>query len=178
MTAAILVIVLVKLAIVLAMVVAAGTDVSRRIIPNETVLVVAAGGLLLRFLAPDEPSLWPSIAAALAVLVLLGLMASHGFLGGGDVKMISAASLAVPLHDVLLLILNIALAGGAVATFYLARSLLVARVPANAVEGGSAAGRGVEFTASIPYGVSVLLGVASLHLTKVIQCSADISCWL
>jgi prepilin peptidase CpaA len=179
MSTAVLALVLVaKLAIATAMVVAAGVDISRRIIPNEAVVVVAVAGLLIRLLSPSEPAVWQSIVAALAILVTLGLLGGHGFLGGGDVKMISAASLAVPVQDVLSLLLNIALAGGVVSLFYLGRALAAAARSRRAVGGESAALRSVDFSASLPYGAAILLGMVSLHVERAIQCSAVDYCWL
>lgn len=159
---------LAQLAIATAMVVAAGVDISRRIIPNETVLVVAVAGLVIRLLSPSEPAMWLSIVAALAILVALGLLGGRGFLGGGDVKMISAASLAVPLHDVLPLLLNIALAGGVVSLFYLGRAFLAASRLRRAATADAAAIPSVDLSASLPYGVAILLGMVSLSVGKAI----------
>jgi prepilin peptidase CpaA len=179
MSATVLTLVLLaKLAVATAMIVAAGVDISRRIIPNETVLVVAIAGLLIRLLSPSESNAWLSIVAALAILVALGLLGGRGFLGGGDVKMISAASLAVPLHDVLSLLLYIALAGGVVSLFYLGRALVVAARSRPAEGGEAAVLRSVDLSASLPYGVAILLGMAALHIGKAIQCSAADFCWL
>ena len=98
MSAIVFFVLLAKIAIVVAMCVAAGVDISRRIIPNETVLAVAAGGLLIRLLSPQDSPVLLSIAVALIVLVSLGLLGRGAFLGGGDIKMISAATLTEPLR--------------------------------------------------------------------------------
>jgi prepilin peptidase CpaA len=169
MSFTVLAILLAKLVVVIAMVVAAGVDISRRIVPNETVLAVLAGGLLIRLLSPQEPSIWLSVGAALVVLAVLGLVAHGGFMGGGDVKLISAATLAEPLRDVLPLLLHIALAGGVVAAFYLVRGLVRSLRDAAATGGEVSMVKFLDFKASIPYSVSVLLGVMSLHAGKAIQ---------
>ena len=178
MSLTILIILLGELVVVGAVVVAAGVDVSRRIIPNETVLAVMVGGLAIRLVSPHEPSALWSLAAALVVLVLLGQLAHGGFMGGGDVKMISALTLAEPLRDVLPLLLHIALAGGVVATFYLLLGLIRSRHAAVPAQSARAARAAVVFEGSVPYGVSILLGLVSLHVGKVIQCSDANYCWL
>ena len=107
-----------------ALVVAAMTDLRRRIIPNEAVLVVAGAGLVLGLLS-FQGWRWRSAAAvALGLLVVLGQMTRLGIVGGGDAKLIAAVSLSQPPADVPSLLLHIALAGGGLALIYLALSHL------------------------------------------------------
>ena len=101
------------------------TDIQSRIILDRVVLLVGVCGVLLRLLSPGDP-IWPSFAAL--ILVFLGLWGvfAVGAIGGGDVKMISAATLMVPAGQVVSLLLSIALAGGVLACLYLsARYVLV-----------------------------------------------------
>jgi prepilin peptidase CpaA len=60
---------------------------------------------------------------------VLGILAHFGVLGGGDLKLISAAALLVPAGRVPLLLAEIALAGGALSAFYLAAGLILRRWP-------------------------------------------------
>jgi prepilin peptidase CpaA len=150
-----------------ALIVAAVTDLRRRIIPNETVLVVAAAGLLLRLLGFQGWTLAISVAVAFGLLVVLGQMTRLGIVGGGDAKLIAAVSLSQSPADVPALLLYIALAGGGLALVYLALS----RVSSQPV-------RVAMRSQSIPYGVAILLGTLSLNILEVSrQCVAAPSCW-
>src|SRR5579871_5149195 len=74
---------------------AAVTDCRRRIIPNRLVALTAACGVAVQLLlSPRSVAL--SIAVALAVLLALGLLAQRRLIGGGDAKLIAAATLLVP----------------------------------------------------------------------------------
>ena len=167
MSATVVLFVIAKAASLIAMLVAAWVDVLRRIIPNETVVVIAVSGLLTRLLIPQEASVWFSIGVALAALVFLGQLSRLGLMGGGDAKLIAAATLTVPLDGVLPMLLYVAIAGGAVALFYLARDLMLGRQPA--LQAGKTVALAWLRRPSVPYAVSVLLGVLSLHVGQVLR---------
>lgn len=99
-------------------------DVAARTIPNWMPLCLAAVGLVLR-LYDGEVIVSSAIAAAL--LVFLGLLWLRGLLGGGDVKLIPAASLVFPPSYVPEYVLFVATAGGILALLYLALSHLMRR---------------------------------------------------
>jgi Flp pilus assembly protein protease CpaA len=150
-----------------ALVVAATSDLRRRIIPNEAVLVVAGAGLMVRLLDFQGVALAISGAIALGLLVVLGQLARFDIIGGGDAKLIAALSLSQPAADVPALLLHIAMAGGGVAALYLARGCL-----------SSQPLRVFLRSQSIPYGVAILLGTLSINLLEVSrQCVAAPSCW-
>ena len=150
-----------------ALVVAAMTDLRRRIIPNEAVLVVAGAGLVLRLLSFQGWILAISAAVALGLLIVLGQMTRLGIVGGGDAKLIAAVSLSQLPADVPSLLLHIALAGGGLALIYLVLSHLSSQPLRVAMR-----------SQSIPYGVAILLGTLSLNILEVSrQCVAAPSCW-
>lgn len=167
MSATVVLFVIAKAATLIAMLVAAWVDVLRRIIPDETVVVIAVSGLLTRLLIPQEASVWFSIAVALAALLFLGQLSRLGLMGGGDAKLIAAATLTVPLDGVLPMLLYVAIAGGAVALFYLARDLMLGRQPA--LQPGKTVILAWLRRPAVPYAVSVLLGVLSLHVSQVLR---------
>ena len=104
--------------------VAVATDVARRIISNRLVLLVLACGIALRLLSMPSP-LFLGILGPLAVLIALGLLAGYNLIGWGDAKLITAVSVAVPPERLLVLLFVIALAGGALACFYIACRFLL-----------------------------------------------------
>jgi prepilin peptidase CpaA len=105
---------------------AASTDVLSRTIPNRIVLVVMVSGIGLRLLAVPT-SLWVSLLAAIAVLVVLGILAAYDLIGWGDAKLIAAVTLAVPPGSVVPLLLAIVLAGGLLSCVYIAARTVLRR---------------------------------------------------
>src|ERR1700691_5221358 len=75
---------------------AAASDVARRMIPNWIVLMVGAGGVVLRLATTELHGMWTSMGTAGVVFVLLCLLSGFGALGGGDVKLITAVTLGQP----------------------------------------------------------------------------------
>ncbi len=102
----------------------------RRIIPNRLVLLVLASGIALRLLSAPSP-LWLGLLGPIAVLLALGLLASHNLVGWGDAKLITAVSVAVPADRLLTLLLAIALAGGLLSCLYLAARCVLRRIAAS-----------------------------------------------
>jgi prepilin peptidase CpaA len=102
---------------------AAIQDIALRIIPNGLCASVAALGLMLRVL---DRELLAALLAGTACLLLTMFFWLRGWLGGGDVKLLSAAALLVPGANLAGLLAGVALAGGVLAVIYLAVSLLVA----------------------------------------------------
>ena len=91
---------------------AAAMDVHRRIIPNELVAVTAVGGLALGLLSRPG-SIWLSLLIAMAVVVALAPFGRHNTIGGGDIKLIAAATLLVPPDRTAALLLYLSLSAGA-----------------------------------------------------------------
>jgi prepilin peptidase CpaA len=99
-------------------------DAATRTIPNAIPMGLAAVGLLQRL---RDGQFLMGIMAAVILLVLLGLLWLRGFMGGGDVKLISAASLVLPSSSVPSFVLAVALAGGVLALLYWALSNVTPR---------------------------------------------------
>ena len=99
-------------------------DLAARTVPNRLPAAIAMLGVGLRLAHGD--ALAGAVAAG-AVLLGTGLCWSRGWLGGGDAKLASAASLALPPSAIGQSLLAVALAGGLLALIYLAAFKLVPR---------------------------------------------------
>ncbi len=109
------------IAISLLMLAAVG-DVALRIVPNWLSVAVATDGIVLRTVYGNLPV---AAAAALAVFVPAALCWRRGLMGGGDVKLLAAASLLVAPSLVPRLLLLVALAGGLLGLVYYAMRLVL-----------------------------------------------------
>ena len=98
------------------LVVAAITDLKSRIISNRLNLVIAA--LAPLFWYANGLTLWPGvigqIGVALVVFAVFTAAFTLGFMGGGDVKLLTALALWLPWEPMLFLIIMMSLLGGAV----------------------------------------------------------------
>jgi len=123
---------------------ASAWDLRTRTIPNS--LVAAMALLALPFWWATGLALWPDAALQVGVAILVfGLFAAAfamGAMGGGDVKLIAALALWLPWQAVLMLLVIMSLAGGALTAAMLIRKRL-ARSP-DAIE--------------VPYGVAIAFG--------------------
>jgi len=102
------------IALAIALVFAAFTDIRRRQIDNWLNLAIAAGAPI--FWWSSGLSLWPEIAlqvgiAVAAFAVLAGLFALR-MMGGGDVKLLTALALWIEPNAFLQLLIIMAIAGG------------------------------------------------------------------
>lgn len=176
------------LAALVALFAAAVTDLKSRRIPNGLVLVVLAFAMMVQLLSGRD-TLWLSLIIAGAVFVVGAVLTRFDVVGGGDTKMISAATVLVPPATVPGLLLCIALAGGILSLFYLGASWLVRRdtAPAagDAVPGASEFDHLVRLEAArmranepMPYGVAIFGGVLGLVLIGVLSCMSATSCSL
>ena len=178
-------------AVLTVLVAAAGIDLKRRIIPNETVALVAVGGVVLSVLSRPG-STWLSVLFSLIVLLALLVLAHFDVLGGGDAKLIAAATLLVPPDAIALLLVAIALAGGLLSGVYLAAYHGLKRARATEPNGARSVRRSTGAFAkfrrneharmragqSVPYALAVLAGVAFYLASEIYQCSSGISCLL
>jgi len=172
------------MAVLAVLAVAAGIDLKRRIIPNESVVLVAAGGVALAALSRPSAVL-PGVLFGMAVLLALLVVAHANVLGAGDAKLIAAVTLLVPPERVALLLMAIALSGGLVSGVYLVAFHLTKRTGvvgryatgsfANAGRAGAARMRAGY---SVPYAVAILAGVALYLASELYRCSSGISCSL
>lgn len=168
----------------MALLASAWTDLKDRIIPNELVALVALSGLGLGLLLRPD-AIWISLLAAMLVLLVLGLAAHFGMMGGGDVKLISAATLLVPPGYVGQLIVFIALAGGLLSAGYLLARLMVGNRPvgrsllsAEAADGDCGGPGGwvsnecarIAAGGPMPYALAILGGVAITLAGELSRC--------
>ena len=92
-------------------------DVVGRTIPNSVCAAIAALGCLRAILLQTAT---PSVLIAGAIFTAAVLAWRAGLLGGGDVKLLAAASLMVAPHSVPMLLASISMVGGMLACLYLA----------------------------------------------------------
>ena len=170
-----------------ALVLSAAADLKHRIIPNELVVLVAASGLALSLGSRPEEA-WINLLAAALVFFGLGLFAHYELIGGGDVKLISAATLLVPPAQIGLLLSQIAIAGGVLGCLYLTARHALKRVPvpqsdrAEIGHSGSGLARLVRNERAriiagepMPYALAVSGGVASYLIRELAQCFSAMS---
>lgn len=140
---------------------AAGRDLATRRIPNR---VSAALALLGAGLQLHAGQLGPALVAAAAVFGGMYALWRFGWIGGADVKLLSAAALLVPPDRVGALLLAVSLAGGALAAAYLLLARL--RLPTPAGTGGRglvgrvlrAEARRIRRGGPLPYAVAIGAG--------------------
>ena len=102
-------------------------DIIARTVPNWMALALAVLGLVLRAVSGTLPY---GMLAGFLVFVAAAIAWRRGWMGGGDVKLIGAAALVVPPHDVVNFIVAVTLTGGVLAVFYLlARRFVPAACP-------------------------------------------------
>jgi prepilin peptidase CpaA len=97
-------------------------DVATRLIRNEICLVLALLGIAGQFASPMQ--LAQSLIAATILFALLLVIYQRGWIGGGDVKLLVALAIGLPLMGVIELLTITALAGGVLALVHLIMRLL------------------------------------------------------
>ena len=98
-------------------------DIAARIIPNALCAGVATLALALHVARGDWMA---ALLAGALVFVIAYVCWTRGWLGGGDVKLLSATAMLVPPGNVPALLGAIAVAGGALAACYLVLARIVA----------------------------------------------------
>lgn len=102
---------------------AAWTDIKTRTISNELNATIALLGMVFWFIAGE--TIWPDIAIrvgiALGLFLVCALLFLMKWMGGGDVKMIGALALWLPLQALIAMLTVMALAGGVISAFLLIR---------------------------------------------------------
>ncbi len=108
---------------------AAVNDLRERRIPNWISVALIAVFAVLALLDPEGMLVWQSLLVGLVVFAVLFGLFHFGYMGGGDVKLWTAAALLVGPNYVLPMLLLTTLAGLAVALpFYLSRLVLRVRL--------------------------------------------------
>ena len=165
----------------------AGSDLRDRRIPDKVAIAIAAialaQGLLVR-----PGSVWLSLVVASLVFCGLAVLSHHRIVGGGDVKLIGAATLLVPPTHVGRLLVDIALAGGVLGGLYLAARLGLRNLPALAVSpiarpasglalAMKAERRRIRAGAPMPYALAIFGGACLYVANEIVSCSSASSCW-
>jgi prepilin peptidase CpaA len=97
-------------------------DIATRLIRNEICLVLALLGIAAQFANPMQVA--ASLIAATILLAMLLIIYQRGWIGGGDVKLLVALAIGLPLTGVVELLTITALAGGVLALVHLMMRLL------------------------------------------------------
>src|SRR6516225_1456948 len=136
-------------------------DVATRLISNEICLALALLGIAGQLASPMQIA--QSLIAAAILLLLLLVIYQRGWMGGGDVKLLVALAIGLPLTGVIELLTMTALAGGVLALIHVIMRLLP--YPKLAPAGSSLVRRvyAVERWrhlrhAPLPYGVAIACG--------------------
>jgi prepilin peptidase CpaA len=151
--------------------VAAYTDVTSRRIPNALPAVLVVEGITLHVLAGWQ-SAAISICLCLGVFALGAFLFSLGLIGGGDVKLIAAAAATLGWPDTLPFLFYTVIAGGFLGiAISLARGRLrpvLANVKALAFPmlSGVRPAPIASAVGTMPYGVAIFAGAATLALTN------------
>ncbi|MCK8785753.1 A24 family peptidase [Roseomonas sp. NAR14] len=157
------------------LVAAALNDLATRLLPDRAALLLALLGGAARAAEGPVPFLW-SLPAPALVLGAGVLFWWRGWIGGGDVKLLPAATLLVPTAEVPALLLAIASAGGGMALLYLLLArCLQGEPPPLAGRGASLARRlrAVERRrlrrgGPLPYGVAIAAGTIACALSHLV----------
>src|SRR5207249_3224271 len=97
-------------------------DIATRLIRNEICLALALLGIASQVASPAQMA--ESVIVAAILLLLLFVVYTRGWMGGGDVKLLVALAVGLPLTGVIQLLAVTALAGGVLALLHLVMRLL------------------------------------------------------
>lgn len=141
---------------------AAARDIATRLIPDGLPIAIAVAGLVSRLMIGwTEAGL--SLAVGALLFVLLLPLAMRGWLGGGDVKLISAMAVGLSPHETWLFIIATVFAGGVLGVAYIVGRHLV---PETRVAAGGTLLRRVLVVEAwrmrrrgpLPYAVAIAIG--------------------
>ena len=136
-------------------------DVATRTISNEICLALALLGIVAQLASPMQVA--ESLISAAILFVLLLIVYSRGWMGGGDVKLLTALAVGLPLTGLIQLLTVTALAGGVLAVVH----LMMRQLPnPRLAPAGSSLVRRVYAVerwrhlrhAPLPYGVAIACG--------------------
>ncbi|MDI3559132.1 prepilin peptidase [Bradyrhizobium sp. Arg816] len=139
----------------------ASIDVATRLIRNDICLALALLGIAGQFANPMQ--ILESLIATTILFLLLFMIYQRGLIGGGDVKLLVALAIGLPLTGVIQLLTITALAGGVLALVHVMMRLLPH--PRLAPAGSSLVRRVYAIErwrhlrhAPLPYGVAIACG--------------------
>src|SRR6516164_1441869 len=97
-------------------------DIATRLIRNEICLALALLGIAAQLASPMQIA--ESLIAATILLLLLLVIYQRGWIGGGDVKLLVALAVGLPMMGVIQLLTITGLAGGILALVHLMMRIL------------------------------------------------------
>ncbi|WP_369722034.1 prepilin peptidase [Bradyrhizobium sp. LLZ17] len=136
-------------------------DIATRLIRNEICLALAFLGIVGQLASPMQVA--QSLIVAAILFVLLIVIYQRGMIGGGDLKLLVALAIGLPLTGVIELLTVTALAGGVLAAVH----LMMRRLPhPKLAAAGSSLARRIYAVerwrhlrrAPLPYGVAIACG--------------------
>ncbi|TYL70875.1 A24 family peptidase [Bradyrhizobium cytisi] len=144
-------------------------DIATRLIRNEICLALALLGIAGQLASPMQ--IGQSLIVAAILFLVLFVIYQRGMIGGGDVKLLVALAIGLPLTGVIELLTATALAGGALAVVHLTMRRLPH--PKLAPAGSSLVRRVYAIErwrhlrhAPLPYGVAIACGGIWTILSK------------
>jgi len=142
---------LVSVAAAIIFLIACYQDIRHRTISNAIPLAVA-GAAIVKWIAVGQigPALW-ALAAAAVALAISAFLFAQGWLGGGDVKLLSAAILLIGAPATPLFLVGMALIGGVIAA-----AMMVARAAKRAPADAA------EERPTVPYGVAIAVAAVAI----------------
>lgn len=137
-------------------------DIRTRTIANRLVLALVAGAPFLVIGGQMPPPVFAG-ALALSTGLLLGgaILFAHGWVGGGDVKLIAAIAIWFPPTDALWFLYLALVFGGVLAVLMLALRALARR---GLVPVGTAQRQMLDATLCVPYAVSIVAAGAAVFV--------------
>ncbi|GKQ49726.1 prepilin peptidase [Bradyrhizobium sp. Ce-3] len=144
-------------------------DIATRLIRNEICLALALLGIVGQLASPMQVG--QSLIVAAILFLVLFVIYQRGMIGGGDVKLLVAVAIGLPLSGVIELLTVTALAGGVLAAVH----LMMRRLPQpKLAPAGSSLVRRVYAVerwrhlrhAPLPYGVAIACGGIWTILSK------------
>ena len=134
------------------------SDIRYRILPDTASLVLVCLAVIRWSWAEDWGGLVWSFTCALGLFVLSAAVFARGWLGGGDVKLMTATSFFVGTNSFLSFIVVMSFAGGGLSLLVLFQ-ILVKRI------GSMGRPSGLEVQHTVPYGAAIAL--AGLYILYV-----------
>jgi prepilin peptidase CpaA len=126
-------------------------DIRTRRIPNEFVIAILALAAFRIAVVGDRIAALYTLAAGVALFAATFLLFWRGFLGGGDVKLMTATALLIGYHDLFQFLFVMSVSGALVALAVLSRDRLGRRdVTASVPEDRETSAR-----LTVPYGVAI-----------------------
>jgi prepilin peptidase CpaA len=138
---------------------AAGCDLWKFIIPNVVSIALVLLFVVTALLLPFEVAWLSHFGAALACFAVGALFFAFGWMGAGDVKLLTALALWAGFQPLPQLLLYVCLAGGAFALFMiLLRKVVMSLVMLQSSGGSVTLPRILLVGEKIPYGVALTFG--------------------